>query len=298
LPVLAQARAQAIRVQCRSNLHQIYTYLTIYASSQHNNAIPLGNVPGSWQAYNGAEYVDQCAFVAQQGPNGIAADWVLLGCLFPANVISASSGPVFYCPANMNIEPYAFNDPLLFNYWPKSLGYCYNIPPGINPAPNGLSELWLGYSVRPVFDNSMQQQKKSNPRFENWAWVPGTTLNSYGYAGMIISAGTTASRQPIAANGLPRIQDLTNKAIVSDLDLGDGYTRQLHVFGSNVLYGDGSAIWVDRSDRDPQTDRDGKTNQTYDYYLLKNPGSVLDVNADFNSEYEAQCWFIFDAAHG
>ena len=74
LPSLQRARAQAIRTQCLSNLHQIEIYLAMYAA-QYNNTLPLGWVPddgftnGSGYLYpNEVAFWRSSAGLGYQGP--------------------------------------------------------------------------------------------------------------------------------------------------------------------------------------------------------------------------------------
>ena len=131
----------------------------------------------------------------------------------------------------MNIE--SINYDYNFNYtndqndgncWPPTAAYMYPYPYG--------RELWLGYSVRPLPDAAAEAVEISN-NDESWSWRPNLSLplvtdpNGHQYTGVIISKGKHFGKWVQDPRGLPKTNQVTNYAIVSDLDCGNSMTNRL-----------------------------------------------------------------------
>ncbi|CAA9420217.1 MAG: hypothetical protein AVDCRST_MAG64-2865 [uncultured Phycisphaerae bacterium] len=142
---------------------------------------------------------------------------------FNSMVYSATSGRycvfgVLYLTGKMD-EPETFfcpsnRDPQSMfdsgvNPWPPG---PRELPPGSPPRPNGFA----GYGCRP--------EVELNDEFHKY----GNVVNGKGVR-------------------LPRLSEFKSKAIFADLVAAPARLDKRHKTGVNVLYGDGSASWVDRA---------------------------------------------------
>ncbi|MCE9545575.1 MAG: type II secretion system GspH family protein [Planctomycetia bacterium] len=219
LPALKKARDQAIRVSCASNLRQIGTYYATYAAHTRNGYALLNLMD--------SDCVNAAMFKRLVGYANTG--WLVQANLLPKGKFTyqitrytreggIGGGQIFYCPANTG-EPhphFTFDHKYID---PRSSWSDYNPwPPGENADVGHTSEnsTMASYSHRPGPDSTTANA-------ERWK------ANSYAYRSM------------------PKLKDLNNKAIVSDLTGGDIYINNLHVSGMNALYGNGAVKWIPRS---------------------------------------------------
>jgi len=80
-------------------------------------------------------------------------------------------------------------------------------------------------------------------------WPPDRTLTSTTniFSGYGARPNTELPDNPVAGLVMPRLNDFKNQAIFADLSNSLFRLNARHVRGLNVLYGNGSARWVDRS---------------------------------------------------
>lgn len=176
LPSVAKARQAAQRVECLSNLRQVYLSFRMYAMANKDH-VPLGYRAGQAKQFDSMIY------------SGTSQRFVLFGLFYTANAMPKPE--VFFCPSE--------NDPR------SMLGTSMNPwPPAANPSIN----VACGYAGRP------EVAIPDDPA------TPGYTL--------------------------PRLLSFKNKAIFSDLTSLPARVDTRHRTGINVLYGDGSAAWVER----------------------------------------------------
>jgi prepilin-type N-terminal cleavage/methylation domain-containing protein len=80
-------------------------------------------------------------------------------------------------------------------------------------------------------------------------WPPDVTLTSTTniFSGYGARPQTELSDTPVTALIMPRLNDFKNQAIFADLSNSSVRINARHVRGINVLYGNGSARWINRS---------------------------------------------------
>jgi prepilin-type N-terminal cleavage/methylation domain-containing protein/prepilin-type processing-associated H-X9-DG protein len=80
-------------------------------------------------------------------------------------------------------------------------------------------------------------------------WPPGTDGNPsmQAYEGYGCRPDYLIPDDPVDGTILPKLTQFKNKAILADLTAAPARVDSRHRTGINVLYGDGSAHWVDRS---------------------------------------------------
>jgi len=77
-------------------------------------------------------------------------------------------------------------------------------------------------------------------------WPPGADLGKHTYAGYGCRPEIELPDDPSPGTLMPRLAKFKNKAIFADLTAVVARVDTRHKTGVNVLYGDGSAVWVDR----------------------------------------------------
>jgi prepilin-type N-terminal cleavage/methylation domain-containing protein len=119
LPTLGRAREQAKRVQCLSNLRQVYTQFVFYARDNRDQ-VPIGYRAGKSKQFNSMVW------------SNTSKQYVLFGLLYKGGYMKTPG--VFFCPTENNPQS-MFNTPT--NPW----------PPGSDgdPTANG----YCGYAMRP-----------------------------------------------------------------------------------------------------------------------------------------------------
>src|SRR3954470_21487292 len=91
LPALKKAQEGARRTVCLSNLHQIHTFMVMYAQ-QSKDVVPLGysgNAPGAKQ---------NNYFLSRDGGGVIGVRLVNMGVFFSANLLKEGRGTALFCP--------------------------------------------------------------------------------------------------------------------------------------------------------------------------------------------------------
>jgi prepilin-type N-terminal cleavage/methylation domain-containing protein/prepilin-type processing-associated H-X9-DG protein len=78
-------------------------------------------------------------------------------------------------------------------------------------------------------------------------WPPGADPTKHSYSGYGCRPEIELPDDPLPDLILPRLTRFRNKAIFADLTAVVARVDTRHKTGVNVLYGDGSAVWVDRS---------------------------------------------------
>ncbi|MCE9545572.1 MAG: prepilin-type N-terminal cleavage/methylation domain-containing protein [Planctomycetia bacterium] len=221
LPALRKARDHAIRVSCASNLRQVGYYYAMYANLKggyaplgHNaNHRSIGSTDMYWweSAYKG--YMNSGYFIQAN----------LLG---KAN----SGGKMFYCPANtamsFDLGRYTYDLP----YSPSLGSSMYNPwPPGIKAPGNNT---FCGYTHRPA-----PNTKDGDVRL--WQW------NGYNDPPVTPPMANLKPRTGLNPPArMPKLKELTNSGIMSDINRSESDLSLLHVTGVNVLYGNGAVKWV------------------------------------------------------
>jgi len=131
LPTLARARASSERVNCLSNLRQVYTTFQFYALANRDQA-PLGYRLGKSKQFNSMVW------------SSTSKQYVLFGLIYKAGLMKTPR--VFFCPSENNPQS-MFATPI--NPWPPGAdgdptiqGYCgyacrpqVGIPDDLNTAP-------------------------------------------------------------------------------------------------------------------------------------------------------------------
>jgi len=213
LPSLNKAREQAKRIQCASNLRQLYTCMRIYAS-ENKDACPIGYIQEKAFSY----IMNWC------NPNSSPAKPSQMGLLVAANVVK--SPQTFYCPAEIFDTQYTYQPnpggktfPYSDNPWPFAVSYSGQTPNGGNPHTR------LGFSARPI---------------ACWPWQSGPQGNNGDIRSPLFWL-------PSDGNGrltLPHFFKLRDQAILSDTNFAKSMIIKRHKTGINVLYGNGSAHFV------------------------------------------------------
>jgi prepilin-type N-terminal cleavage/methylation domain-containing protein len=111
LPALKKAQEGARRTVCLSNLHQIHTFMVMYAQ-QYKDVVPLGysgNAPGAKQ---------NNYFLSRDG-GAAGVRLVNMGVFFAANLLREGKGTALFCPG-VNHPSHMYDNPP-DNLWPPTL---------------------------------------------------------------------------------------------------------------------------------------------------------------------------------
>jgi prepilin-type N-terminal cleavage/methylation domain-containing protein len=126
LPALRKAQESARRTVCLSNLHQVHTFMVMYAQ-QSRDQIPLGySGPPNATAAKQNNY-----FLSRTASGGTRL--VNMGLFFQANLLREGKGTALFCPSTQS--PFHLYDNPPDNVWPPSL-----------------DTVRCAYSVRPMDD--------------------------------------------------------------------------------------------------------------------------------------------------
>jgi type II secretory pathway pseudopilin PulG len=208
IPTLSRAREAANRTACLSNLRELSNCLHLY-SIAFRDACPIGYVAGR----------RQFSYAMNVNGRGDATHKVLeMGLL--ANAGLARSPKTYYCPSE--VEPrFMYDTPVnqwVFDRTPQHPQLTQYMPP--NDGSDNC-DTRLGYNTRPCVGWSLDPEKL----------VP-----------MIDPSVDYQSDVP----GIIKLSQLKSKAILADLiDRGRWSVLRRHRKGINVLYANGSAMWVD-----------------------------------------------------
>lgn len=229
LPALNKARQAALRVQCASNLRQLGMGYNQYAA-RYNGFVPLGYRHNN--TFNNACVSGTSSWSPDNSEGGVT----MSGYLVTSDILT--NGRVFYCPAYDGRGPqedagtfymFAYNEKDNYGarYW----------PPRAKPASNGC--YWypdnrfinIGYSHRGVLNSKPTSHYK-------WMWAP----NRNGVDRLWVRPA------PLGWAGgpqvLPRMSEVANMAIMSDMTQTQEALRRVHKTGYNVLLGNGAVKWV------------------------------------------------------
>lgn len=119
LPTIARAQEASRRVNCLSNLRQVYTFFALYAQNNRDE-VPLGYRTADKQ-FNSMVW------------SATTKEYVIFGLLYRAGYMKTPR--VFYCPTENNPQS-MYNSPV--NPWPPGID-------GGTPTVNG----YCGYACRP-----------------------------------------------------------------------------------------------------------------------------------------------------
>jgi prepilin-type N-terminal cleavage/methylation domain-containing protein/prepilin-type processing-associated H-X9-DG protein len=224
LPTLNRAREAAQRTKCLANLRSIGQMVVMYENT-FRGAIPIGynisapSTVGVLGNNYGLGYRDTTT-----SPPSIR--YVSLGLLYPAGIIGRGgvheSGEMFYCPS-MSAE-YAFHSMSSFN----------------NPWLDELLTTTISSLSRSAYST-----RSSNPLSD------GLTTNE-----RAVGFASKGDARPFNAVGggtfkyvpFMKVPQMKSRMIVSDImSSPERIVLYCHKTGVNVLYGDGSAKWVQKS---------------------------------------------------
>ena len=142
----------------------------------------------------------------------------LFGVLYKSGIVKENDGGALYCPTEKHEQMSFRTDE---NVW----------PPDENVANSILRHTTrIAFVARPVVKWG---DPATNPP------VPGS----------VVYPDPTAAEQLLGykKNQLPKLAKFNNKAILADMVSTPGHVKRRHNKGVNVLYGNGAAMWVDRS---------------------------------------------------
>jgi prepilin-type N-terminal cleavage/methylation domain-containing protein len=291
LPALSKARKHAIRIQCASNLRQLGMGYLQYAA-QYQSYVPIG-----YSGHGGSN-----AHISYLQGSGGVGGVMLSGYLVSSNILT--DGRMFYCPSRIfNSRPNG--DSVAggevgweFSYNLKDGSYNISTP---GPQYGKAQPYWPpaakfengGYwfpNTRHVdagYSHRGQLNSKSSSMYK-WLWGN----NRVGSEPKWIRPGPAGW-----ANGpqvIPKMPEVANLAIMSDLTIGLDALSVTHGDGFNVLLGNGSVRWV------PATqdikDRLYPYESPFSNYWLQTrvPWAPLPSVAPNAWTAQAQIWEIFD----
>ena len=230
LPSLNRAREAAMRTKCLANLRSVGQLVTVY-ENLYKGAIPIG----FWTNSDTGSKVLQNNYAIAFRESGTGPAAVLrfqsLGLVYPAGLLgkvennTATEGEVFYCPSTAaDNKDHTYNG--YDNPWIDQL-----VLPG---ATTNLTR--AGYSAR-----------ASNPmsnRGDNLTGLAATNARAVGWS----RTGVTHPFDASTSNALVpmmRVTQMKSRMIASDIVSSPDRIKLItHKKGVNVLYGDGSAKWV------------------------------------------------------
>jgi prepilin-type N-terminal cleavage/methylation domain-containing protein len=243
LPTLGKAREASQRTACLSNLRQLGTLFLIYANN-NKQAAPIGYVGGEKQF----SYVMNWNVAGGGTPRAIQ-----MGMLGITGLAKAPN--TFYCPSlsgDPQFQYDSFANPWVFDRTPPHPGLTTNLPTvNVNGSAQN-QHTRISYNTRPVADWPVSGD-------------PTPTLQQ--------------TNDNMQINAFPKLYQLKNKAMVSDLIRFKKDVIRTHKVGINVLYANGSGQWVplkvfDKAPWNSIPDQGVAT--TYNQYMLQ---EVRDLNA-------------------
>ena len=211
LPVLGRAREASQRTACLSNLRELANSFRLYAAN-FKDAVPIGYVGGEKQ------------FSYVMNWNNSAGHKVMqMGLL--AITGHAKNGKTYYCPSEQEDRMFMYDTDVnqwVFDKRPPHPALSQIVP---GHPESGNSHTRLGYNSRPCQEfftpvgNDVPEIKKC-PDYRS------------------------------GVKGFLRMSQLKNKAILADIINYPESVVRRHKKGINVLYANGSGIWVAREEFD------------------------------------------------
>ena len=221
LPALQKAREQSQRTKCLANLRSIGQLVVMY-ENMFKGAIPVGfNI--STDVNTGKALQNNYDLAQVDTTSGRVLKYMSLGLLYPAGIIgnrddvNQSEGQLFYCPSmSTEYEPHSYDSPS--NPWLPRLA-------AVGPGTRCRS----GYSTRA--SNPCSDKLTTNERAVGWS-----------AKGVLTPFDATPSNAVVPMMKVPQMK---SRMIVSDIvSAPERVQLYCHKNGLNVLYGDGSAKWV------------------------------------------------------
>jgi prepilin-type N-terminal cleavage/methylation domain-containing protein len=261
LPALNSARERGRRAVCLSNLRQIHQAFVMYANA-NKDQVPLG--------VSGNEY--QFNYVIWRELSGQPAKYQAFGLLHLTNLMPDPKA--FYCPSD--VSPYYQYDNEQ-NPWPVQPAPWAEGTSITDASGAKITGLRVWYSCRPI-DNDESQLGSPvkaavgvTPRWTGGGREIFWTRNG--------AAPSLAQYNGGAARKCPKLASMKDKAVFSDIQTVVERLDQRHQKGMNVLYANGSAKWVDKSEF------------IDDLRKCNDPFNGTTYNA-----YQRSIWLAFDAA--
>lgn len=230
LPSLNAARQSAVKTQCLSNLRELGNAMAIYAA-QFRGRVPIGFVASQATPPNGIANMEfQFAYVVNF-KNGVRNNVgpMNLGLLAVARL--TKNPKAFYCPSETN-EFYMYDTAA--NIWPSFETYP-NDPRGAFDFNTAVRHTRMGYFTAPAARYRAEFPVGEAPELAAQA-PAGGTIPYYG--------SESASGGTLGFPSLARLKGVYG-AIAADLMIAPVDVTRRHKTGVNVLFGNGSAQYVD-----------------------------------------------------
>jgi prepilin-type N-terminal cleavage/methylation domain-containing protein len=265
VPSLQEAREQASRITCASNIRQIHLGEVLYATD-HNGRVTNGWVGGHPSTVRGNRLVY----------DGVTYD-INLGPLYPYYLDNAKA---FFCPGLLTGQG-------AVNFWyggsadnalgtqnaPPVVGvngyayYGYPIKPTWEDYSGGYSIAWLGVHAAYPMERAVYKMDKWWSRVPGAAW--GESLPA-GFSTKDISRTVLANCMAYDGAG-PEDNGTWGgtcpEATTNNMYHWSGhYPQPWGLIGMNVLMLDGRVVWVDREDLTFRTGSDGWWRPSFDAY--------------------------------
>ena len=269
LPSLNKARESARKVACASNQRELSNMLHIYAA-EWDNKVVYGNIQEF--AFN---------FVVNFN-NGIRTpSRTSFGLLYEAGLMD--SAKAFYCPEE---------ERPVFNYDTEPNPWIFDKPnhPWLT-VPGSLRHVRVAYGARPdtdwfyaVADNIPNQKR------------PGIPMRPFE------DLRKTMAGDPVRA--FPTLQEVGNKALLSDIHYAPDQIEARHKDGVNAGYGDGSVRYVKSATFDNEeympdglydlwlTYRGYQSNHANKTYLVENHDRI-NTNGAYADQSQG-IWIVLD----
>jgi prepilin-type N-terminal cleavage/methylation domain-containing protein len=232
LPSLARAREQSRRSACAANLRSIATGFQIYGS-EADQWCPVGvNSSVSTGSGNQNDSRDGAFLVYWQKPGGSfpvgVSDFIGIGHVWQIGAVQDYK--TYFCPSGVLNMPSDWRPPAMGGtknpLWPPSTSN------GALPTAN--TDAFGMYSIRPIPPSSLPNKPSSGFTYLKWKIPSIATDPPFFFVDQ-------------ANCRMPKMADMAESAIASDLMCGTVYLDKCHVSGVNVAYTNGSVRWLARS---------------------------------------------------